>query len=198
MERMGDKSARNLIAALEKSKATTLPRFLYSLGIPGVGESTALSLARSFASLDNVQQADESTLLAIDDIGPIVAQHIHHFFKQAENKSVITSLLSMGLHWPDIEIQNNPEGAVESPLSGKTFVLTGTLTQFTRAQAKAYLQAVGAKVAGSVSKKTDYVVAGEAAGSKLVKARELEVEVLSEDQLRALLGLDTTDEAPIQ
>lgn len=190
LERMGDKSARNLIAALEKSKATTLPRFLYGLGIPGVGESTALSLASSFGSLKKIQQADEDLLLAIDDIGPIVAHHVSHFFKQPENKTVIDALLSAGLHWPDLMVQNVAEGSAESALAGKTFVLTGTLTQFTRAQAKEYLQAVGAKVAGSVSKKTDYVVAGEAAGSKLVKAQELGVEVLSESQLLVLLELD--------
>ena len=185
LERMGPKSAQNAIDALEKSKNTSLQRFLFGLGIREVGEATALALAKNFGALEDIQAADEEKLMAVDDIGPVVAQHIHHFFQQEENNKVIQSLLDAGLHWePSVSVGSAP---VESKVAGLTFVLTGTLSRFTRSEAKALLQEQGAKVAGSVSKKTDYLVAGEDAGSKLSKAQSLGVEVISEEQLEALV-----------
>ncbi len=183
MERMGDKSAANLVEALEKSKATSLERFLYALGIREVGESTARTLANHFGSLAKVEQADEAQLLEVEDVGPIVAHHIHTFFRQPHNIEVVEKLQQAGVHWPDVEVIEKGE----QPLAGQTFVLTGTLSVMTRDEAKAKLMAFGAKVAGSVSKKTSVVVAGEAAGSKLTKAEELGVEVWNEEQLVAFL-----------
>ncbi len=182
LERMATKSAENLLGALEKSKSTTLPRFIYALGIQEVGESTAAQLARHFAELDKLRQANEEALIEVPDVGPIVAEKIAVFFRQPHNEEVIDALLEKGIHWPAIE---QPAG--EAALEGKTFVLTGTLTNLKRNEAKARLQTLGAKVAGSVSKNTDYVVAGDAAGSKLTKAQELGIEILDENQLIALL-----------
>ncbi|HYE38291.1 MAG TPA: NAD-dependent DNA ligase LigA [Ramlibacter sp.] len=184
LERMGDKSAQNLLAALEKSKSTTLPRFLYGLGIRHVGESTARDLARHFGRLDGVMDASVEQLLQVPDVGPIVAESIHAFFRQPHNREVIEQLRACGLHWPEGE----PAAQAPKPLSGKTVVLTGTLPTLSREEAKDMLEAAGAKVAGSVSRKTDYVVAGAEAGSKLDKARELGVAVLDEDGLRSLLA----------
>ncbi|MBL4606370.1 MAG: NAD-dependent DNA ligase LigA [Pseudomonadales bacterium] len=186
LERMGPKSAQNVKDALDKSKQTSLQRFLYSLGIREVGDATALALARNFGSLEKIQAANEEVLMAVDDIGPIVAQHIHHFFQQEENINVIHSLLDAGLEWDPVPVVAKSEG---SQVAGKTFVITGTLALFTREQAKAKLQEQGAKVSGSVSKKTDYLVAGEEAGSKLSKAQSLGVEVIDEQQLQELLTL---------
>ncbi|WP_456376517.1 NAD-dependent DNA ligase LigA [Thiolapillus sp.] len=183
LERMGEKSAQNLLDALERSKATTLAHFLYSLGIREVGEATSQTLARQFGSLKALEQASEEKLQQAPDIGPIVAAHIAAFFRQPHNREVIEKLLAAGIHWPQVEAP--PEEA--QPLSGKTFVLTGSLSR-PRSEIKAGLQELGAKVAGSVSKKTDYVVAGEAAGSKLEKARELGVAILDENQLNKLLA----------
>ncbi|MFO7592571.1 MAG: NAD-dependent DNA ligase LigA [Pseudomonadota bacterium] len=182
LERMGEKSAANLVDALEKSKATTLERFLYALGIREVGESTARTLANHFGSLDKVEQAEEAQLLEVEDVGPIVAHHIHTFFRQPHNREVIDKLIAAGVQWPDVERMQ----AEEQPLAGQTFVLTGSLSTFTRDEAKERLQALGAKVSGSVSKKTGVVVAGEAAGSKLAKAEQLGVEVWDEARLQAL------------
>ncbi len=184
MERMGDKSAANLVEALEKSKATTLERFLYALGIREVGESTARTLANHFGTLEKVEQADEAQLLEVEDVGPIVAHHIHTFFRQPHNVEVVEKLQQAGVHWPNVEVIEKGE----QPLAGQTFVLTGTLTSMGRDDAKAKLMALGAKVAGSVSKKTNVVVAGEAAGSKLTKAEELGVEVWDEARLIAFLA----------
>ncbi|MGV3494395.1 MAG: NAD-dependent DNA ligase LigA [Ramlibacter sp.] len=184
LERMGDKSAQNLLAALEQSKATTLPRFLYGLGIRHVGESTARDLARHFGSMDAVMDASVEQLLQVPDVGPIVAESIHAFFQQAHNREVVEQLRAVGVHWEE----GAPAAQAPKPLSGKTVVLTGTLPTLTRDEAKDLLEAAGAKVAGSVSKKTDYVVAGAEAGSKLDKARELGVAVLDEDGLRQLLA----------
>lgn len=175
LERMGDKSAANLIAAIEKSRHTTLPRFLLALGIPEVGEATAQTLARHFGDLDAIMAADEAALQQVQDVGPIVAQSIHTFFQQPHNREVINKLIAAEINWPKEERSNLPQ-----PLAGKTFVLTGTLAIMTRDEAKAKLEALGAKVSGSVSKKTSYVVAGEEAGSKLDKAQELGVAVLDE------------------
>jgi DNA ligase (NAD+) len=184
LERMGEKSAQNLVAALEKSRATTLPRFLYGLGIRHVGESTARDLARHFGKLDGVMDASLEQLLQVPDVGPIVAESVHAFFQQPHNREVVEQLRGCGLHWEEGE----PAVQAPKPLSGKTVVLTGTLPTLSREEAKELLEAAGAKVAGSVSKKTDYVVAGAEAGSKLDKARELGVAVLDEDGLRALLA----------
>lgn len=185
LERMGEKSAQNLLAALEKSKSTTLPRFLYGLGIRHVGETTARDLARHFGSLDAIQDASVEQLLQVPDVGPVVAESIHAFFQEPHNREVIAQLRACGVHW-----EEGPPAAAAAPkpLTGKTVVLTGTLPTLSRDEAKELLEAAGAKVAGSVSKKTDYVVAGAEAGSKLDKARELGVAVLDEDGLRALLA----------
>jgi DNA ligase (NAD+) len=185
LERMADKSASNLVAALEKSKSTTLARFLYALGIRHVGESTARDLAKHFGQLDRILDASVDQLLAVPDVGPTVAQSIHTFFQQGHNREVVEQLRAAGVHWDEhdgAQADSSPK-----PLAGKTFVLTGTLPTWSRDEAKALIEAAGGKVSGSVSKKTDYVVAGAEAGSKLDKARELEVAVLDESGLRALL-----------
>ena len=183
LERMGEKSARNLLEALEKSKQTTLERFLFALGIREVGEATSRALARHFGALGRLQQADEALLQQIQDVGPVVASHIVAFFQQAHNREVIDKLVSAGVCWDEYEPQVEPQ---QQPLSGKTFVLTGKLTR-PRNEIKAQLQEFGAKVAGSVSRKTDYLVAGEAAGSKLEKAEALGVEILDESALQKML-----------
>ncbi|HEB59274.1 MAG TPA: NAD-dependent DNA ligase LigA [Gammaproteobacteria bacterium] len=184
LERMGEKSAENLIVAIEKSKRTTLPRFLFALGIRLVGEATALTLARHYGTLEAIEAASVEDLQTVPDIGPAVAESIHAFFHEAHNLEVIEKLRQRGVSWPTME--KPPAGA--QPLAGRTFVLTGTLSGMTRDEAKAALQVLGAKVSGSVSKKTDYVVAGEAAGSKLARAEALGVKVLDEDEFRALLN----------
>ncbi|MCB1647062.1 MAG: NAD-dependent DNA ligase LigA [Pseudomonadales bacterium] len=182
LERMAPKSANNLLAALDKSKTTTLPRFIYALGIQEVGESTARNLALHFADIHALEQAGPEELQAVPDIGPIVAGKIVAFFHQEDNRKVIESLLATGISWPSIETS-----VASATLAGEVWVLTGTLTQLTRNEAKARLQALGAKVAGSVSKNTTCVVAGDAAGSKLTKAQELGVKVLSEEELLVML-----------
>lgn len=165
--------------ALEKSKRTTLNRFLFALGIRHVGESTAKDLARHFGSLDAIMQASAEQLLAVSDVGPVVARSIVDFFTEAHNRDVVRRLRELGVHWAE----QAGTSAQAMPLSGKTFVLTGTLASMSRDEAKSRLEALGAKVAGSVSKKTDCVVAGTEAGSKLDKARELNVPVWDEQQL---------------
>lgn len=184
LERMGDKSADNLLKALEKSKKTSLNRFIYALGIREVGEATALNLANHFGSLEKVQTASKESLLSVPDIGPIVAKHINTFFQQPHNLDIIAQLRTAGVHWPE----NEPRPVAELPLQGKTFVLTGTLERMTRDQAKAELQALGAKVSGSVSAKTDYLVAGANAGSKLSKAKSLELEIIDEEEFIGYLS----------
>lgn len=183
LDRMADKSAHNLLASLEKSKSTTLARFLFGLGIRHVGEATAKDLARHFGALDAVMDAGVEALLAVNDVGPVVAQSIRTFFDQPHNREVVEQLRACGVHWPE----GPPAPRAALPLAGKTVVLTGTLPTLGRDEAKALLEAAGARVAGSVSKKTDYVVAGAEAGSKLDKARELNITVLDEDGLRELL-----------
>jgi DNA ligase (NAD+) len=183
LDRMADKSAQNVLAALEKSKQTTLPRFLFGLGIRHVGEATAKDLARHFGKLDAVMDASEEQLLEVPDVGPVVAQSIHTFFQQSHNREVVEQLRACGVTWEEAE----PAARAPKPLAGKTVVLTGTLPTLTRDEAKDMLEAAGAKVAGSVSKKTDYVIAGAEAGSKLDKARELGVAVLDEEGLKDLL-----------
>lgn len=181
LERMAPKSASNLLNALEKSKETTLPRFIYGLGIQEVGESTARSLAMHFGDTESLRTANEEQLLSVPDIGPIVAAKIQHFFQQENNLKVIDSLLAAGLRWKTVESQVNP-----SILQGQTWVLTGSLSRLTRSEAKNRLQSLGARVAGSVSKNTSCVVAGDAAGSKLTRAQDLGITVLSEDDLISL------------
>jgi len=176
LERMGDKSAANLIAALEKSKQTTLAKFLYALGIREVGETTAQTLANHFLTLEAVASAETDLLQQVSDIGPIVAAHVHAFFQQAHNREVIEKLQQAGVTWPVMQAIEQDE----LPLAGQTIVLTGTMAEMTRSEAKQRLLALGAKVAGSVSKKTSLVVAGAEAGSKLSKAESLGVEVLDE------------------
>ena len=185
LERMADKSAANLVAAIEKSKSTTLARFLFALGIRHVGETTAKDLARHFGALDRVMDASVEQLLEVPDVGPTVAASIRTFFEQPHNREVVQQLRAVGVHWPEHDGQADSS---PKPLAGKTFVLTGALPTLEREEAKALIEAAGGKVAGSVSKKTSVVVAGDAAGSKLDKARELGVEIIDEAGLRALLG----------
>lgn len=183
LERMGEKSADNLIDAINHSKNTTLQRFLFALGIREVGEATARALAQHFGDLDLIENATEEMLQEVSDIGPIVAANIAGFFRQKHNRELIENCRKSGVHWPKI----TRPATKDLPLLGKTFVLTGTLSSLSRDEAKAQLEALGATVAGSVSKNTDYVVAGEKAGSKLTKAEELGVTILDENQLLSLL-----------
>jgi DNA ligase (NAD+) len=185
LERMADKSAANLVAAIDMSKRTTLARFLFALGIRHVGETTAKDLARHFGRLDRIVEAGVEQLLEVDDVGPVVAQSIRTFFDQPQNREVVEQLRAAGVRWDEHEGQAD---AKPRPLAGKTFVLTGSLPTLEREDAKALIEAAGGKVSGSVSKKTHYVVAGEAAGSKLDKARELGVAVIDEAALRSLLN----------
>ncbi|MFA0081269.1 NAD-dependent DNA ligase LigA [Vibrio breoganii] len=184
LDRMGPKSAQNVVDALEKSKQTTLPRFLYSLGIREVGEATAANLAQHFKTLERIEQASVEALLKVPDVGAIVAEHIKAFFAQERNQAVIAELIESGINWAEIKEVANAE---ELPLAGKTVVLTGSLSQLTRSDAKAALQNLGAKVTGSVSKNTDILFAGEAAGSKLAKAQDLGVEIQDEQGLIDLM-----------
>jgi DNA ligase (NAD+) len=189
LERMGERSAEKLRAAIDRSRETTLPRFLFALGIRDVGEATALALAQHFGALEALMQADVDTIQQVPDVGPVVAARVTAFFADAGNRRIIERLRAAGVRWSDLEAR----GAAEQPLAGRTFVLTGTLASLTRDEAGDRLRALGAKVAGSVSKKTDYVVAGADAGSKLQKARDLGVPVLDE---QALLGLFESGRLP--
>ncbi|MEE2024782.1 NAD-dependent DNA ligase LigA [Alkalimonas mucilaginosa] len=182
LERMAEKSASKLLQAIEAAKQTTLPRFIYALGIREVGEATALNLAQHFGELSAIMQADEVALQAVPDVGSVVAQHLVAFFQEPHNQQVIAALLAAGVHWPVIRVQ----AVGEQPLAGQTLVLTGTLSSMGRDDAKARLQRLGAKVSGSVSKKTYAVIAGENAGSKLSKAEELGVDVWDETRMQAL------------
>ena len=178
---MGEKSAENLIAAIQRSRTTTLARFIFSLGIRNVGEATARDLARQFGDLAPLMSASTEDLLQVPDVGPVVAQSIHDFFAEGHNREVIERLQQQGVHWPIHEASST------LPLSGKTFVLTGTLPHLSRDEARARIEVLGGKVAGSVSAKTHYVVAGSEAGSKLERAQALGVTVLDEAQLLLLL-----------
>ncbi|MDH3373390.1 MAG: NAD-dependent DNA ligase LigA [Gammaproteobacteria bacterium] len=185
MERMGEKSAENLLSSIESSRSTTLARFLFALGIREVGEATAAALAAHFGKLESIIEAREEDLLSVNDVGPVVASRIRAFFDEPHNRDVIAALQNLGVHWSETEPQQNP---TDGPLSGKTFVLTGTLSGMTRDEAKQKIQAAGGKVTGSVSKKTDFVVFGERPGSKLAKAQKLEVGTLDEEQFEKLLA----------
>jgi DNA ligase (NAD+) len=182
LERMAEKSASNLVEAIDQSRATTLPRFIYALGIREVGEATAKNLAQHFADLKKLMNASQEELLAVPDVGPIVATHIVDFFANPGNRDLVERLLDAGINWPRIEARQ------DLPLAGQTYVLTGTLETMTRDEAKARLQQLGAKVAGSVSAKTSLVVAGPGAGSKLAKAESLGVKVADEAEFVELLG----------
>ena len=183
LERMGEKSAANLVAAVRNSRNTTLARFIFALGIRNVGEATARDLARHFGGLDALARAGEDTLQQVAEVGPVVAASIARFFREPHNLEVVQQLRKLGVRWNE----SSGERAVEKALSGKTFVLTGTLLRMTREEAKEFIESLGGKVSGSVSKKTDYVVAGADPGGKYDKARELGVAVLDEDALLKLV-----------
>lgn len=184
LERMAEKSAANLVEALEASKETTLPRFLFALGIRDVGEATAMALATHFGALEKLMEATIDEVQEVPDVGPIVAEHVHNFFREKHNRDVIAALRRSGVHWQDIERKSQ----ADLPLAGKTIVLTGTLESMERHQAQERIRALGGKASGSVSAKTDYVVAGASAGSKLQKAEKLGVTVLDEEQFLRLIG----------
>ena len=181
LDRMGAKSAENVLASLEKAKNTTLARFIFALGIREVGEATALNLANHFKTLEALQNADLETLQQVPDVGEVVANRILAFWHEPHNVAVVNDLIAQGVHWDDVEVKE----VGENLFKGKTVVLTGTLTQMGRNEAKALLQDMGAKVSGSVSAKTDFVIAGDAAGSKLTKAQELGVTILTEEEFLA-------------
>ena len=183
LERMGPKSAKNLVTALNEAKATTLAKFLYSLGIREAGEATAQNLANHFLTLENIISASVESLTQVSDVGDIVASHVRGFFDEEHNLAVVNALIEQGVHWPALSAPSEDE----QPLAGLTYVLTGTLNTLNRNDAKARLQQLGAKVSGSVSAKTDALVAGEKAGSKLTKAQDLGIDVLTEDDLIELL-----------
>jgi DNA ligase (NAD+) len=182
LDRMAEKSAQNVLDALAQSKSTTLPRFIYALGIRHVGESTAKTLARHFGTLDALLAANEEAMLAVDDVGPVVVQSIFSFLHDPLNRELIEQLRAAGVHWDESAVEHRSQH-----LAGKTFVLTGTLPRLKRDEAQSLIEAAGGKVSGSVSKKTSYVVAGEEAGSKLAKAEELGIPVLDEPALMQLL-----------
>ena len=183
LDRMAEKSAGNLLAAIEQSKTTTLARFVFGLGIRHVGEATAKELARHFGQLDALMDASEDQLMQVSDIGPVVATSLRTFFDQAHNREVVEQLRALGVHWPEMQVADRSGLA----LSGKTLVITGTLPSLSRDQAKELIESAGGKVAGSVSQKTDYLVAGAEAGSKLIKAQSLGVTILDEPQLLKLI-----------
>ncbi len=184
LERMGPKSAKNLVNALQDAKQTTLAKFLYSLGIREVGEATAQNLANHFLTLEKITQASVDALTEVSDVGEIVAKHVRGFFSEEHNMDVVNALIEQGIHWPALSAPSEDS----QPLAGLTYVLTGTLSELNRNDAKARLQALGAKVSGSVSAKTDALIAGEKAGSKLTKAQDLGIDILTEADLIALLG----------
>ena len=183
LERMGEKSAQNALDSLQKAKKTTLARFIFALGIREVGEATALNLANHFKTLEALQNATFEQLQEVQDVGEVVANRIVLFWREAHNVAVVQDLIAQGVHWEVVEAKE----AGENPLKGKTVVLTGTLAQMGRDQAKALLQQLGCKVSGSVSAKTDFVIAGENAGSKLAKAQELNIRILDEEAFLALV-----------
>jgi DNA ligase (NAD+) len=190
LERMAEKSAQNVLNALEKSKATTLGRFIYSLGIREVGTVTAQNLANHFGYLERIMNASVDVLLDVPDVGNIVAQHLVNFFAEEHNRTVIEQLQKSGVHWDESEPVN---AADDAPLAGKTAVITGTLSDMSRDDAKLALEALGVKVTGSVSAKTDFLVAGDKAGSKLTKAQNLGVRVFDEEAFKVLLETPRLD-----
>jgi DNA ligase (NAD+) len=185
LERMGPKSAANVVEALDRSKHTTLPRFLFALGIRDVGESTALALATHFGRLEALEAASLEEIQQVRDVGPVVAAHVHDFFAEARNRQVIAALRRHGVAWPEAE---SARAAGEGPLSGETVVITGTLATMTRDEARESARAAGATVTDAVSRKTTLLVVGAEAGSKLRKAQELGVEIVDEEEFRRRLG----------
>ncbi len=183
LDRMAEKSSRNLLDAIEKSKSTSLPRFIYALGIRNVGESTAKDLAGFYGDLDEIMKQTEESLQIVPEIGPTVAKSISDFFRQTKSREVINSLIGLGVHWPKYDIKKSSSGIFAT----KTFVLTGTLPSMSREEAKSIIEMNGGKVVGSVSKKTDYVVAGSDAGSKLTTAQELGLKIISQQELLKLI-----------
>ena len=183
LERMGEKSAQNLLAAIDKSRETTLPRFLFALGIPDVGEATALALAQHFGTLEKLMKASADEVQQVQDVGPVVAQEVYEFFASEDHRQVIADLMQQGVRWDDVQRPRSEN----QPLAGLTFVITGTMDSLSREAAQEALQALGAKVSGSVSKKTSFLVAGAEAGSKLQKAESLGIKVLDEPALLAVL-----------
>jgi len=181
LERMGAKSADNVLLQIEKSKTTTLPRFLYALGIREVGEATAKHLAMHFKTLAAIQEASEEILQSVPDIGPVVAAHIKHFFEEAHNRKIIHNLIEAGIHWPQIKT------SAQLPLTGQSFVITGTLSDLSRDEAKERLEKLGAKVVGSVSKKTNFVIVGADPGSKYDKAKALDISILDDEAFQVFL-----------
>jgi DNA ligase (NAD+) len=183
LERMGDRSAAKLLESIDRSKATTLDRFLYALGIPEVGEATSKALARHYAVLEDLMGASEEGLEEVDDVGPVMASQIASFFREPHNREVINDLRSQGVHWPE----ERPARPAATPLQGKVFVITGTLPNMTRDEAAARIEALGGKVTNSVTSKTDYLIVGENPGSKLAKAEKLGVHVIGEAELSNML-----------
>jgi DNA ligase (NAD+) len=188
LERMAEKSARNLLDALDKSRRTTLARFVYALGVREVGEATAEALARSFGDIELLMDADLEELQRVEDVGPVVADNIRHFFDQAKNRDIVKRLVAKGVNWPAIETAQH-----QQTLSGKTFVISGTLDGMSRDQAAGLLKARGARVSGSVSAKTTALISGESPGSKLAKAQELGVEIIDQAGLARLLDDSVMD-----
>ena len=186
-KRMGPKAAQNLLDSIEKARHTTFSRFIFALGCRHVGEATALSLAQHFGTLSELENADEEALIQVEDVGGVIAQSIRAFFSEPHNRRVIEELVAAGVEWPAVE----PKTSSQSAVAGKTFVLTGTLPTLSRDQAKDMLIAAGAKVSGSVSRKTDFVVAGAEAGSKLEKAQTLGITIIGEEELRTMLAGET-------
>jgi DNA ligase (NAD+) len=183
LERMGEKSATKLVAAIDASKDTTLPRFLFALGIPNVGEATALAIAEHFGDAEALQKASTEQIMEVADVGPVVATGVREFFDEPRNRDVIRALIAHGVHWPRAaSVRSNRQ-----PLAGKTFVLTGTLPTLSRAEAEALIRTAGGKVTGSVTRKTDFVLAGESPGSKFIKAQALGLAVISENDFLRLL-----------
>ena len=185
LDRMGEKSADNLVRSIESSKSTSLSRFLYALGIREVGDATAAGLAAHYGRLENIVAASEEELQGVPDVGPIVASRIRAFFQEKHNLEVVTRLQDSGVYWPESDPVVLSE---DGPLAGKTFVITGTLVDMTRDQAKKFIQSAGGRVTGSISRKTDYLIAGEKAGSKLTKARKLDVSIIDTDELLSLIA----------
>ena len=184
LERMGDRSAANLVESLEHSKQTTFARFLHALGIRDVGEATAEALAQHYRSLDGLRSSPAEAIEEVPDVGPVTAGHVHAFFADSRNAKVIDALIQHRVRWPTVQ----GTSVRDSPLSGKTIVLTGKLSTMSREEAGDYIRKLGGKVAGSVSKNTDFVVAGDDAGSKLKKAAQFGVKVLEEDEFLKLIG----------
>ncbi len=190
LDRFGEKLTDRLLAAIEHSKTTTLPRFIFSLGIRGVGEATAVTLARHFGSLEALMNADQETLQTVHDVGPVVASSVEDFFLETANRKVIDDLLSVGVRWPAVIVDT----AAALPLATKVFVITGTLASMSRIEAKERIEALGGRVTGSVSSRTDYLIAGQEAGSKLQKAERLAVEVLDEEMFMHMINRLAVDE----